>query len=94
MPKVTVEVELTEEHYRSIVSESERRRVSIESLVQQMTQELVRELELEERLVGEGRQVDTPTSEQRSVFRDAAADVIDRAMEAIDHNLLALLPGS
>ena len=52
------------------------------------------ERELEERLVGEGRQVDTPTAEQRAVFRDAAADVIDRAMEAIDQNLLALLPRS
>ena len=49
MPKVTVNVELSEEHYRSIVGESERRKVSVESLVQTMTQQLVRELEEEER---------------------------------------------
>ena len=49
MPKVTVDVELSEEHYREIVSESERRHVTVKSLVEQMTQELVRELEQEER---------------------------------------------
>jgi hypothetical protein len=49
MPKVRVEVELTEEHYRSFVAEAERRGVTVQSLVQQMTQELVRELEQEER---------------------------------------------
>jgi hypothetical protein len=49
MPKVSVEVELTEEHYRSFVAEAERRGVTVQSLVQQMTQELVRELEQEER---------------------------------------------
>jgi len=49
MPKVTVDVELSEEHYRNIVNESERRKVTVESLVQEMTQALVRELEDEER---------------------------------------------
>jgi hypothetical protein len=49
MPKVTVEVELSEEHYRNIVGEAERRHVTVRSLVQQMTQGLVRELEEEER---------------------------------------------
>ena len=49
MPKVSVEVELSDEHYREIAHEAERRRVTVRSLVQQMTQELVRELEQEER---------------------------------------------
>jgi hypothetical protein len=49
MPKVTVDVELSEEHYRNIVNESERRKVTVESLVQEMTQALVLELEDEER---------------------------------------------
>ena len=49
MPKVKVEVELTEDHYRDMTQEAERRRVTVQSLVQQMTQELVRELEQEER---------------------------------------------
>jgi len=49
MPKVTVDVELSEEHYRNIVNESERRKVTVESLVQEMTQALVRDLEDEER---------------------------------------------
>jgi hypothetical protein len=48
MPKVKVEVELTEDHYRDMTQEAERRHVSVQSLVQQMTQELVRELEQEE----------------------------------------------
>jgi hypothetical protein len=49
MPQVRVCVELTEEHYRNLASEAERRGVSVESLVQQMTQRLVEELEEEER---------------------------------------------
>jgi len=49
MPKVNVEVELSDEHYRCFVDEAERRHVTIQCLVQQMTQELVRELEQEER---------------------------------------------
>jgi hypothetical protein len=49
MPKVTVDVELSDEHYRCIVNEAERRHVTVQSLVQQMTQELVLELEQEER---------------------------------------------
>ena len=48
MPKVKVEVELTEDHYRDMTLEAERRHVTVQSLVQQMTQELVRELEQEE----------------------------------------------
>jgi hypothetical protein len=48
MPKVRVEVELTEDHYRDMTQEAERRQVTVQSLVQQMTQELVRELEQEE----------------------------------------------
>jgi hypothetical protein len=59
MPKVRVEVELTEEHYRSFVAEAERRRVTVQSLVQQMTQELVRELEREER-EGTDRPIEIP----------------------------------
>jgi len=49
MQKVQVEVELSDEHYRDIAQEAERRQVSVSSLVQLMTQELVRELEQEER---------------------------------------------
>jgi len=49
MPKVKVEVELSEEHYRSLVNESERRKVPVERLVQAMTQQLVSELEEIER---------------------------------------------
>ncbi len=44
MPKVKVEVELTDDHYRDMTQEAERRHVTVQSLVQQMTQELVREL--------------------------------------------------
>jgi hypothetical protein len=49
MPRVRVDVELSEEHYRSFEAEARRRGVTIESLVQQMTQQLVQELEHEER---------------------------------------------
>jgi hypothetical protein len=49
MHKVRVCVELSDEHFRSFKHEAERRGVSVESLVQQMAQELVRELEQEER---------------------------------------------
>lgn len=49
MPKVTVDVELSPEHYRCIVGEAERRHVTVRSLVQQMTQALIRELEEEDR---------------------------------------------
>ena len=41
MPKVTVEVDLSEEHYRDIVGEAERRQVTVQSLVEQMTQEIL-----------------------------------------------------
>lgn len=50
------------------------------------------EAELEDQLVAEGRRFDTPSVEQHAVFRDAAAEVVDRAIGAIDDNLLALLP--
>lgn len=49
MPQVRVNVELSDEHYRSFQNEARRRGVTIESLVQQMTQQLVLELEDEER---------------------------------------------
>jgi hypothetical protein len=49
MPEVRVSLELTDEHYRDFVNEAKRRGVSVESLVQQMAQQLVLELELEER---------------------------------------------
>jgi len=49
MPKVTVDIELSEEHHREIAGEAERRRVTVQSLVQQMAQVLIDELEQEER---------------------------------------------
>ena len=49
MPSVRVNVELSEEHYRDFEQEAKRRGVTIESLVEQMTQALVLELEKEER---------------------------------------------
>ncbi len=49
MPNVRVDVELSEEHYREFQQEAKRRGVTVESLVQQMTQALVLELEDEER---------------------------------------------
>jgi hypothetical protein len=49
MPKVTVDIELSEEHYHEIAGEAERRHVTVQSLVQQMAQVLVDELEQEER---------------------------------------------
>jgi len=48
--KVKITVELEDAHYRSLVFEAERRGVSVESLVEQMTQRLVRKLEEAERL--------------------------------------------
>jgi hypothetical protein len=47
--KVGVVVELEDGHYRSLVSEAKRRGVSVESLVEAMTQQLITELEEEER---------------------------------------------
>ena len=49
MTKVRVCVELEDGHYRSLASEAERRGVSVESLVERMTQQLIVELEEEER---------------------------------------------
>ena len=49
MTKVKITVELEDAHYRSLVFEAERRGVSVESLVERMTQRLVRELEEAER---------------------------------------------
>jgi len=49
MPSVRVDVELSEEHYHEFQQEAKRRGVTVESLVQQMTQALVLELEDEER---------------------------------------------
>jgi len=48
--KVKITVELEDAHYRSLVFEAERRGVPVETLVQQMTQRLVRKLEEAERL--------------------------------------------
>jgi hypothetical protein len=44
-----VDVELSEEHYRAVASEAERRHVTVQSLVERMTQQLMNELEQEER---------------------------------------------
>ena len=49
MTKVKITVELEDAHYRSLVFEAERVGVSVESLVERMTQRLVRELEESER---------------------------------------------
>lgn len=49
MPEVHVSVELSDEHYRGFQDEASRRGVSVESLVQQMAQQLVLELEREQR---------------------------------------------
>ncbi len=49
MPHVRVDVELSDEHYRSFEAEAKRRGVTVASLVQQMTQQLVMELENAER---------------------------------------------
>jgi hypothetical protein len=46
---VTVTVELEDAHYRSLVVEAARRGVSVENLVQKITQWLIRELEDSER---------------------------------------------
>ena len=50
MTKVRVSVELADGHYRSLVSEAKRRGVSVESLIERMTQQLILELEDEERV--------------------------------------------
>jgi len=47
--KVRVCVELEDAHYRSLASEAERRGVTVESLVERMAQQLIAELEAEER---------------------------------------------
>ena len=49
MHSVRVNVELSEEHYHDFQEEAKRRGVTIESLVEQMTQALVLDLEKEER---------------------------------------------
>ena len=49
MPSVRVSVELSETHYHGFQEEAKRRGVTVESLVEQMTQALVLELEQEER---------------------------------------------
>ena len=49
MAKVNITVELEDAHYRSLVFEAERKGVPVESLVEQMTQRLVRKLEEAER---------------------------------------------
>ncbi len=49
MPRVRVDVDLSEEHFHDFEREAKRRGVTVESLVQQMTQALVVELEDEER---------------------------------------------
>ena len=48
MPKVRVCATLTEEHYRALVGEAERLGVTVESLVEQTVNVLIRELEEEE----------------------------------------------
>ena len=53
MPVVRVNVELTDDHYRSLRDEAERRGVTLESLVEQMTQNLVLELEEEQQAGGD-----------------------------------------
>jgi hypothetical protein len=47
--KVKVTVELEDAHYRSLCFEAERQGVSVESLVESMAQQLIRELEEAER---------------------------------------------
>jgi hypothetical protein len=49
MREVRVNVRLSDEHYRGFQDEASRRGVSVESLVQQMAQQLVVELEREQR---------------------------------------------
>lgn len=49
MTRVQVCVEIAEEHYRLFKSEAKRRGVPVESLVEQCVDELIRELEEEER---------------------------------------------
>lgn len=48
--------------------------------------------ELRQRLAAEGRQIVDPTSDQRAVFAQAAAGVIDDALAAVDPAVLGLLP--
>jgi hypothetical protein len=47
--KVPVTIDLDDRKYRHLQSEAERRGVTVESLVQQMVQGLLREMEQEER---------------------------------------------
>jgi hypothetical protein len=49
MAKVNISIELEDAHYRSLVFEAKRKGVPVESLVEQMTQRLVRKLEEAER---------------------------------------------
>ena len=48
MPKVRVEAELTEEHLRLYQEEAKRRGVTVESLVEQTVNILIKELEREQ----------------------------------------------
>lgn len=48
MRKVRICVDLAEEHYRAFEDEARRRGVTVESLVEQTVQGLVRELERED----------------------------------------------
>jgi hypothetical protein len=49
MPKVRIEAELSEEHLRAYQSEAARQGVTVERLVEQTVNVLLRELESEER---------------------------------------------
>jgi hypothetical protein len=47
MPKVTVCAKVSEEHYLALVEEAKRRDVAVETLIEQMVNGLMRELEEE-----------------------------------------------
>jgi hypothetical protein len=49
MPRITIEAELSEEHLRAYQGEARRQGVAVELLVQQTVNQLLRELEEEER---------------------------------------------
>lgn len=49
MPRITIEAELSEEHLRAYEGEARRQGVAVELLVQQTVNQLLRELEEEER---------------------------------------------
>lgn len=53
MPKIKVDAELSEQHLHAYQAEARRRGVSVESLVEQTVNELMRELEREEREEGD-----------------------------------------